>query len=97
RARAELQRALAEIKATGYATSSRTRRLVDEISLSVPVLLHDRALASLTARFAASVVPLKSGVERFLPKLRRCAANISSSFLQLQAEARTNGPRETAA
>jgi IclR family mhp operon transcriptional activator len=97
RARAELQHALAEIKATGYATSSRIRRLVDEISLSVPVLLHDRALASLTVRFAASLVPLKSGVERFLPKLRQCAANISNSFLQLQAEARTNGPRETAA
>jgi len=97
RARAELQRALAEIKATGYATSSRTRRLVDEISLSVPVLLHDRALASLTVRFAASVVPLKIGVERFLPKLRQCAASISSSFLQLQAEARANAPRETAA
>src|SRR6202046_5017878 len=97
RARVELQRALAEIKATGYATSSRTRRLVDEISLSVPVLLHDRALASLTVRFAASVVPLKIGVERFLPKLRQCAANISSSFLQLQAEARINASRETAA
>ena len=97
RARAELQRALAEIKATGYATSSRTRRLVDEISLSVPVLLHDRALASLTVRFAASVVPLKIGVERFFPNLRQCAASISSSLLQLQAEARTSAPRETAA
>ena len=93
RARAELLRALAEIKATGYATSNRTHRLVDEISLSVPVLLYDRALASLTVRFAASVVPLKSGVERFLSKLRQCAANISNSFLQRQAEARTHAPR----
>jgi len=74
----ELLRALAEIKAAGYATSSRTRRLVDEISLSVPVLLHDRALASLTVRFAASAVPLKNGIERFLPKLRQCAARIST-------------------
>jgi IclR family mhp operon transcriptional activator len=97
RARAELQHALAEIKATGYATSSRNRRLVDEISLSVPVLLHDRALASLTVRFAASVVPLKIGVERFFPKLRQCAASISNSLLQLQAEARTHASRETAA
>ena len=96
-ARAELQRTLAEIKATGYATSSRTRRLVDEISLSVPVLLHDRALASLTVRFAASVVPLKTGVERFLPKLRQCAAKIGSSFAEQHAEARKKSAPEAAA
>ena len=39
RSRAELQRMLAEIKVAGYATATRTRRLVEEISLSVPVLL----------------------------------------------------------
>ena len=97
RARAELQRALAEIKVAGYATSTRTRRLVDELSLSVPVLLHDRALASLTVRFAASAVPLKSGIERFLPKLRQCALGISRAFSEQKAEARIKGPRETAA
>ncbi len=80
---------LAEIRASGYATSTRTRRLVEEVSLSVPVLLHDRVLASLTVRFAASAVPLKSGVERFLPKLRQCAAKISALFSEQQAEART--------
>src|SRR5271170_4546246 len=97
RARAELTRALGEIKAAGYATAARTRRLVEEISLSVPILLNDRVLASLTVRFAASAVPLKSGVERFLPKLRQCAAKISSLFSQQQAEARTKGAPETAA
>jgi IclR family mhp operon transcriptional activator len=95
RTRAELQRALAEIKAAGYATSTRTRRLVDEISLSVPVLLLDRALASLTVRFAASAIPLKNGVERFLPKLRQCAARISTAFSEQQAEAHIKGHRET--
>ena len=88
RARAELQRGLAEIRASGYATSTRTRRLVEEVSLSVPVLLQDRVLASLTVRFAASAVPLKTGVERFLPKLRQCAAKISASFSEQQAAAR---------
>jgi len=96
RARAELQRALAEIKAAGYATSTRTRRLVDEISLSVPVLLHDRALASLTVRFTAPAVPLKNGVERFLPKLRQCAARIGTVFSEQQAEPHTKSPREIA-
>jgi len=62
----------------------------------VPVLLHDRALASLTVRFAASAVPLKTGVERFLPKLRQCAARISTAFSEQQAEPHLKGPRETA-
>ncbi len=69
---------------------------MDEISLSVPVLLHDRALASLTVRFAASAVPLRNGVERFLPKLRQCAARISAAFSEQQADTRTKSPREIA-
>jgi IclR family transcriptional regulator, mhp operon transcriptional activator len=97
RSRVELKRILAEIKAAGYAATTRTRRLVEEISLSVPVLLHERVLAGLTVRFAASAVPLKSGIERFLPKLRHCAAKISTQFSQQQAEARTKGAAETAA
>jgi IclR family mhp operon transcriptional activator len=97
RARVELQRGLAEIKALGYATATRTRRAMEEISLSVPVQLDDRVLASLTVRFAASAVPLKGGLERFLPKLRQCAARISTLFSEQQAEARTQGAPETAA
>jgi IclR family mhp operon transcriptional activator len=97
RSRAELQRLFTEIKASGYATTTRTRRLIEEVSLSVPVLLHDRVLASLTVRFTASAVPLKNGVERFLPKLRQCAARISSLFSEQQAEARTKSTPETAA
>jgi IclR family transcriptional regulator, mhp operon transcriptional activator len=96
RSAAELRRALAEIKAAGHATATRTRRLVEEVSVSVPVLLNDRVLASLTVRFAASAVPLRSGLERFLPKLRRCAAKISTSFSEQQTEARNAAP-ETAA
>jgi IclR family mhp operon transcriptional activator len=97
RARAELTRVLAEIKGSGYATARRTRRLVEEISLSVPILLHDRVLACLTVRFAAAAVPLRSGLERFLPKMRQCAAKISAVFSEQQAEARTKSTPETAA
>jgi IclR family mhp operon transcriptional activator len=86
--KSQLQRALAEIKAAGYATVTRTHRLVEEIGMSVPVLLVDRVLGSLTVRFAASAVPLKNGLERFLPKLRRCGAGISALFSEQQAESR---------
>jgi hypothetical protein len=54
-------------------------------------------LASLTVRFATSAVPLRTGVERFLPKLRQCAADISTLFSEQQAEARAKHAPETAA
>jgi IclR family mhp operon transcriptional activator len=94
--RHDLLRQLGEIKAHGYATSTRTRRMMEEISLSVPVLLHDRVLASVTARFAASAVSLKTALERFLPKLRQCAARISALFPEQQAEAALKSAPETA-
>jgi IclR family mhp operon transcriptional activator len=78
--RRELQRMLADIQAQGYATATRTRRLVDEVSVSVPVNSRDGVLAVLTVRFTPSAVSLKSGLERFLPKLRHCAARISDLF-----------------
>ncbi|HZE43130.1 MAG TPA: IclR family transcriptional regulator C-terminal domain-containing protein [Steroidobacteraceae bacterium] len=96
RDRGDLLRALTEIKAHGYATATRTRRLIDEYTVSVPVPMNDR-LAALTVRFAASALPLKTGLERFLPKLRQCAAKISTVFLEQQAEARAkSAPQATA-
>jgi len=92
--RSDLQRILTDVAAQGYATTARTRRLVEEVSLSVPVPSHDRVLAVLTVRFLSSALPLKSGLERFLPKLRTCAANISSLFSEQQVEAQTKGAPE---
>jgi len=87
RARSELQRTLAEIQAQGYATATRTRRLVDEVNVSVPVTGHDGVLAVLTVRFAQSALPLRSGLERFLPKLRQCATRISNLVAEQRAGA----------
>jgi DNA-binding IclR family transcriptional regulator len=55
--------------------------MVEEISLSTPVMARDRILAALTVRFVASAVPLKSAIERFLPKLRQTAAMIADGVL----------------
>jgi IclR family mhp operon transcriptional activator len=85
--RAELQRMLADIRVQGYATATRTRRLADELSLSVPVTLHEDVLAVLTVRFMGSAVPLKYALERFLPKLRQCAAKISDLLSEQQSGA----------
>ena len=80
----------------GYATATRTRRLVEELSISVPVPLQTKDLAVLTVRFVASVVPLKTGLERFLTKLRNCAAKISAAFSQKPTDARNGLPRTAA-
>jgi len=94
---ADLLRMLADIRSQGYAATSRARRIVEEISVSVPVMLEDRVLACLSVRFSAAAVPLKTGIERFLPKLRQCAARISTSFSKHQAEAQLKGAPRTAA
>ena len=92
----QLSRMLAEISALGYATASRTRRLVEELTISLPVVLQPNPAAVLTVRFPASAVPLKSGLERFLPKLRHCAAKISATFSLKQADTRKGMPRTAA-
>jgi IclR family mhp operon transcriptional activator len=94
--RPDLLRMLADIKAQGYATSTRTRRLIEDISVSLPILSDDRVLACLTLRFAGSAVPLKTGLERFLPKLRESAAKIGGWFAEQQAEAKRKSSPETA-
>jgi IclR family mhp operon transcriptional activator len=97
RDRGDLLRALAEIKAHGFATATRTRRLLDELTVSVPVPMGERTLAALTVRFNASNLPLKVGLERLLPKLRQCASGISIVFLEQQAEARARTARQATA
>ena len=95
--RTDLTRMLTEIRSAGYAATSRTRRLVEEISVSVPVLSEDRVLACLTVRFAANALPQRAGIERFVPRLRQCASKITHSFVEQQAEAQRNGAPERAA
>jgi IclR family transcriptional regulator, mhp operon transcriptional activator len=97
RQRTDLARALDEIKSKGFASGARTLRSIDELTLSVPLPLHDRALAVLTVRFNAAALPLKIAAERFLPKLRRCAAKITHSFLEKQAVAPLSSAPQTAA
>jgi IclR family mhp operon transcriptional activator len=97
RDRAGLLRDLSEIKTLGFASVTRSRRLVEEINISVPVPIGDRVLASLTVRFVSSAMTLGAGLERFLPKLRQCAAKISTRFAEQQAGARSNDAPQTIA
>jgi IclR family transcriptional regulator, mhp operon transcriptional activator len=96
RDRVHLLRALAEIKEQGYALAIRTRRLMDEVAISVPVAMNERSVAVLTVRFIASLMPQKTGLERFLPKMRQCAAKISTTFAEQQAGASSKAPQAAA-
>jgi IclR family mhp operon transcriptional activator len=94
--RAELRRMLADIRRQGYATSTKAPRPMDDVSLGVPVMSRDRVLAALNVRFVASALPLQTALERFLPKLRQCAASISTLYSEQPSDVRTPGAPETA-
>jgi IclR family transcriptional regulator, mhp operon transcriptional activator len=92
RTAADLQRLLAEIRSQGYATAARARRMAEEISIAVPVLVENHALAALSLRFSAEAMPLPAALERFLPKLRQCAAGIGTQFVERQPAALRHAP-----
>ncbi len=82
RSRPEIERLLAETRTQGYGHSQRARRVSEETSLAIPVEHEGRVLATLSVRFAASAVPLKSAIEQFLPKMRDSAQRIQREFGQ---------------
>lgn len=84
RNRTKVYETLVETRKRGYAISRRTRRISDEISISVPVFAEERLLAALTARFSSTAVTLPEAEERFLPKLRAIASRISQEFMKNQ-------------
>src|SRR5580692_9269724 len=80
RSRAEVEKILEETRELGYATSVRSRRVSEEVAMSVPVLIGDRVLATIAVRFSANAVPLGLAVERFIPKLLDTAKVIRERF-----------------
>jgi IclR family mhp operon transcriptional activator len=86
KSRMEVQKLLNETRAQGYATAVRTRRVSDEISMAVPIVVDERVLAAVSIRWSGTAVPLKLAVERFLPKLRDTANKIRQTFLEQQRD-----------
>jgi IclR family transcriptional regulator, mhp operon transcriptional activator len=84
KSRTEVQRILDEAREQGYATTSRTRRVSEEVAMAVPVLVEDRVLATVAVRYAASAVPARVAVERFVPRLRDTAQKIRAKFTEQQ-------------
>jgi IclR family mhp operon transcriptional activator len=80
RSRVEVERLLTETRSQGYGMAQRARRVSEETSLAIPVRAKDRVLATISVRYAATAVPLKTAVEQFLPKMRDVVAKIEKEF-----------------
>ncbi len=80
RSRSEVERLLNETRTQGYGISQRARRVSEETSLAIPVRAKDRVLATISVRYAATAVPLRTAVEQFLPKMRDVALKIEREF-----------------
>jgi IclR family mhp operon transcriptional activator len=93
RERVDLNRLLGDVRAQGYATAVRPRRVSDEASIAVPIVHDDRVLACLMTRFSSTAVPLKVAVERFLPRLRETATKIRTRLAE-QQQTGTAAPAE---
>lgn len=76
----ELQRLLDEARRQGFVTAVRSRRASDEVTMAVPVQGHDRVLAAVSVRYAASAVSAGQAQQQFLPKLRDVAAAIHQRY-----------------
>src|ERR1700743_219081 len=76
----EVERLLNETRTQGFGMAHRARRVSEETSLAIPVRAKDRILATVTVRYAATAVPLRTAVDQFLPKMREVAQKIESQF-----------------
>jgi IclR family mhp operon transcriptional activator len=81
RNRIEVERLLNETRTQGFGMAHRARRVSEETSLAIPVRAKDRILATVTVRYAATAVPLRTAVEQFLPKMRQVARKIEAEFV----------------
>jgi IclR family mhp operon transcriptional activator len=95
--RAELDKILDDTRARGYASAVHPRRISDEITMAVPVLVDERVLAAVVIRFAEKAVPFKLAVERFVPKLRETAQRIRQTFTEQQRNPPYRQPQAAAA
>ncbi len=81
RSRVDVDRILNETRTQGYGMTQRARRVSEETTLAIPVIVEDRVLATVSVRYAATAVPLSTAVEQFLPKMREVVGKIEQEFL----------------
>ena len=80
RDRAEVERILNETRAQGYGMAQRARRVSEEVSLAIPVRGKDRVLATISIRYSANAVPMRTALNQFLPNMRDAVMKIEREF-----------------
>lgn len=80
RDRPEIERILQESRAQGFGLSQRARRISQEVTLALPLRAAERVLGTLAVRFAATAVPLRSAIDKFMPKMREVVDKIEAEF-----------------
>lgn len=80
RNRAEVERVLNETRTQGFGMASRARRVSEETSLAIPVRVKEGVVATISVRYAATAVPLRTAIDQFLPKMRDVVAKIEGEF-----------------
>ena len=80
RDRAEVERILNETRAQGYSMAQRARRVSEEVSLAIPVRGKDRVLATISIRYSANAVPMRTALNQFLPNMRDAVMKIEREF-----------------
>jgi DNA-binding IclR family transcriptional regulator len=83
RSRVEIERILNETRTQGFGMAQRARRVSEETSLAIPVRARERVIATISVRYAATAVPLRTATEQFLPKMREAVAKIEREFTSL--------------
>lgn len=83
RSRVEIEKILNETRTQGFGMAQRARRVSEETSLAIPVRARERVLATISVRYAATAVPLRTATEQFLPKMREAVAKIEREFASI--------------
>jgi IclR family transcriptional regulator, mhp operon transcriptional activator len=82
RDRPEIERIMQESRQQGFGMSQRARRISDEITLALPVRSTERVLGTVAVRYASTAVPLRSAIDKFLPKMREIVGKIEEEFAE---------------
>jgi IclR family mhp operon transcriptional activator len=80
--RKKVYETLLETRKRGFAIWHRKRRVANETSFAVPLIVEDRLLACLSMRFASTAVPENEAIARFVPKLQQAAKDIAKEFVR---------------
>ena len=86
--RSRLHKVLATIRRDGYAVQTYEQRIAPEIAVALPVTIRGDSIASISIRYAQTAVRASAALQRFVPKLKDGARQISDNYVRMESEGR---------